>query len=438
MIAQPSPSLSLNQWLARLEKNHPVEIDLGLDRIGEVARRLNLPRPARRVVTVAGTNGKGSCVRTLEHFLLACGLSVGAYTSPHLLRYNERIRIGGEEAPDGEICNAFAAIEASRGEVSLTYFEVGTLAALLLMAAADLDVVVLEVGLGGRFDAVNLIAADIAVITSIDIDHASWLGNTREQIALEKAGIARSRGRVVVADEDPPASLRKHLADLSCRTFYIHEDFHIHKDSGCRRAEDKGFSLELARADGFTNHAMGDRLILTGLPLPALPLPSVAAAFQAALLLGVAIAPDILASTCRDVALAGRFQQYLYRGRRVVLDVAHNPAAAAFLCERLASQGAQDLTLVAAIMADKDAEGFVAALAPVAGCWYTGNLAGVSRALAAEQLSSVVYTGGHRVVAAEHIEDAFDAALDDTEEGGLVVVCGSFFTVAAIMRFMGV
>src|SRR5690606_37423259 len=153
---------SLNQWLDRLEKNHPVEIDLGLDRIAEVARRLNLPRPARRVVTVAGTNGKGSCVRTLEHILLASGLSAGTYTSPHLLRYNERIRIGGEEAADSDICRAFAAIDSARGEVSLTYFEVGTLAALQLMAAADLDVAILEVGLGGRFDAVNLIDADIA------------------------------------------------------------------------------------------------------------------------------------------------------------------------------------------------------------------------------------------------------------------------------------
>src|SRR5690606_27094701 len=181
----------LDDWLARLEKNHPVEIDLGLERIAEVARRLALPKPAGKVVTVAGTNGKGSCVRTLEQLLLAAGLRVGAYSSPHLIRYNERIRIQGVEVDDAALCRAFALIDSARGEVSLTYFEVGTLAALLLMAEADLDVAAREVGLGGRFDAVNLVAADIAVLAAIDIDHSHWLGTTREQIALEKAGIAR-------------------------------------------------------------------------------------------------------------------------------------------------------------------------------------------------------------------------------------------------------
>jgi len=432
VTTQTGESLSLNQWLDRLEKNHPVEIDLGLDRIAEVARRLNLPRPARRVVTVAGTNGKGSCVRTLEHILLASGLSVGTYTSPHLLRYNERIRIGGEEAADSDICRAFAAIDSARGEVSLTYFEVGTLAALQLMAAADLDVAILEVGLGGRFDAVNLIDADIAVITPIDIDHASWLGDTRELIAVEKAGIARAGGLVIVADEQPPASLRKNLAAMGCRTLYIHSDFRIQREG------ESNIILQLASSASGSASAEPQHTLFPSLPLPGLPLPSVAAAIQAAVLLGVALDGDMLARTCQEVTLPGRFQQQRFRGRRVVLDVAHNPAAAALLCEKLQNLGENSVALVAAIMADKDVAGFVAALAPVARCWYTGDLIALPRALAAQQLAAVVYTGGQRALTAGRIEEAFEAALDATAEGGLVVVCGSFFTVAAIMRFMGV
>ncbi|HLS97445.1 MAG: bifunctional tetrahydrofolate synthase/dihydrofolate synthase [Porticoccaceae bacterium] len=415
----------LDDWLARLEKNHPVEIDLGLERIAEVARRLALPKPARRVVTVAGTNGKGSCVRTLEQLLLADGLRVGAYSSPHLLRYNERIRIQGRDIDAAALCRVFARIDSTRGEVSLTYFEVGTLAALLLMAEADLDVAVLEVGLGGRFDAVNLVDPDIAVITAIDIDHRQWLGDTREQIALEKAGIARPGGTVVVADADPPGSLVARLGELGGRHLYLHRDYHYRLVEGL-------FTVELAGGED------GAPLALERLPPPALPLPSVAAALQVGLLLGLPLNRDRIADLCRVLALPGRFEERLFRGRRVVLDVAHNPAAAAYLRDRLARGGEGNLALVTAIMADKDAAGFIAALAPVAGHWYLGDLVDSPRALPAEQLAPLVYTGGQRGTTHGDIRAAFAAAIDATPEGGLVVVCGSFLTVAAITEFMGV
>ncbi len=415
-------SSDLRAWLEKLERNHPVEIDLGLDRIARVAEAMALPPPARQVVTVAGTNGKGSCVRTLEQLLLAANRRVGAYTSPHLLRYNERIRLQGLEASDGAICRAFEAIEAARGDISLTYFEVGTLAALMLMAEADLDVAVLEVGLGGRFDAVNLIDADIAVITPIDIDHSHWLGSTREQIALEKAGIARPGSLVVVADEQPPVTLVDRLQKLGCDARYIQRDFHYY-------SHDDRFTVELADTrDGAGYH---------DLPKPALPLPSVAAALQVAALLGIDLAPRVVAELCRALALPGRYQQGLFQGRRILLDVAHNPAAGAYLRDRLRQQGEDAVSLVVAMMGDKDVEGFVSALAPVAGHWYLGDLPDNPRALAAEQLARLVYTGGQSASCHGEIRQAFSAAVEQAPPGGLVVVCGSFYTVAAVLDMTG-
>ncbi|MCK9563641.1 MAG: bifunctional tetrahydrofolate synthase/dihydrofolate synthase [Bacteroidales bacterium] len=424
----------LQAWLVRLEQNHPVEIDLGLDRIARVASLMALPRPATRIVTVAGTNGKGSCVRTLEQLLAGAGLRVGTYTSPHLLRYNERIRIQGVEAADGDICRAFAAIEAARGDISLTYFEVGTLAALMLMAEAGLDVAVLEVGLGGRFDAVNLIDADIAVITAIDIDHSHWLGSTREQIALEKAGIARPGGTVVVVDEEPPVTLVDRLQKLGCTALYLQRDFRYwygrYRYGGeCEgRSDGDRFGAELAGADGAG---------FVDLPRPRLPLPSVVAALQVAVLLGADLQPAAVAGLCESLTLPGRFQHETFEGRRVILDVAHNPAAAAYLCSRLRQRGEQPTAVVAALMGDKDAAGFVAALAPLAAHWYLGDLPDNPRALGAEQLEGLVYTGGQQASRHGDIREAFSAAVAATPVGGVVVVCGSFFTVAAISEMAG-
>lgn len=418
----------LQAWLSRLERNHPVEIDLGLDRIASVARAMALPRPAARVVTVAGTNGKGSCVRTLEQLSLAAGWRVGTYTSPHLLRYSERIRIQGVEASDDALCRAFAAIDEARGDISLTYFEVGTLAALMLLAEADLDVAILEVGLGGRYDAVNLVDADIAVITPIDIDHSHWLGSSRDQIALEKAGIARPGGTVVVADEDPPATLVNHLQKLGCTTLYLQRDFRYCQVETGEIEGEVHFGLELAGS-------AGPGLIL---PRPGLPLPSVVAALQVADLLGVTLSQSELAAVCRDLELAGRYQPEVFEGRRVILDVAHNPAAAAYLCQRLREKGERPSALVAALMGDKDAAGFVAAMSEIAAPWYVGNLPDNPRALGAERLAELVYTGGRQAYCCPDIREAFSKAVAAAPEGGLVVVCGSFFTVAAISEMIGV
>ncbi|MEM1154962.1 MAG: Mur ligase family protein, partial [Pseudomonadota bacterium] len=202
-----SPDMSLNDWLSLLETLHPNPIDLGLERVSAVANRLSLLPTAAPVITVAGTNGKGSTVAVIEALLTESGMRTGLFTSPHLLRYNERIRVGCEEATDEEIVAAFMAIEAARGDISLTYFEFSALAALEVCRARDVDVMILEVGLGGRLDAVNIVDAQVAAITRIDLDHQQWLGDTREAIAVEKAGIMRSDAAVVIGDPDPPASL---------------------------------------------------------------------------------------------------------------------------------------------------------------------------------------------------------------------------------------
>jgi len=206
---------TLADWLAYLEQLHPTAIDMGLERSHQVAQRLGLHRPAPRVVTVTGTNGKGSTCAFLASLLRAQGLKVGVYSSPHLLAYNERVQIDGVDASDDALCEAFVAVEAARGETSLTYFEMGTLAAFWLFERSGLDAVVLEVGLGGRLDAVNLVDADLALVTSIGIDHADWLGDTRESVAFEKAGIFRAGKPALCGDLDPPAPLVERAAALN-------------------------------------------------------------------------------------------------------------------------------------------------------------------------------------------------------------------------------
>ncbi|WP_241068117.1 Mur ligase family protein, partial [Pseudomonas viridiflava] len=218
---------TLGDWLAYLEQLHPSAIDMGLDRSRKVAQQLGLTRPAPRVITVTGTNGKGSTCAFVASLLQAQGLKVGVYSSPHLLRYNERVKVQGVEATDLELCDAFAAVESARGDVTLTYFEMGTLAAFWLFEQAQLDAVVLEVGLGGRLDAVNLIDADLALVTSIGVDHADWLGDTRESVAFEKAGIFRAGRPALCGDLDPPEPLLAKARELGCPLLLRGHDFDL-------------------------------------------------------------------------------------------------------------------------------------------------------------------------------------------------------------------
>ncbi|WP_026010535.1 Mur ligase family protein, partial [Pseudoxanthomonas sp. GW2] len=243
-----STSRTLAEWLAYIETRHPRSIELGLERVREVAARLGLQRPAAQVVTVAGTNGKGSTVAFIEAIARADGWKVGAYSSPHLLRYNERVRIDGAEAADDELAAAFAAVEAARGDTPLTYFEYGTLAALWLFQQAGLDLAVLEVGLGGRLDAVNIVDPDVAVITTVDVDHVDWLGSDREAIGQEKAGIARAWKPLVLGEIDPPSSVLRHAYAIGANAIRAGSDY-FHEPAGEGQWQWREIGIELLLPD---------------------------------------------------------------------------------------------------------------------------------------------------------------------------------------------
>ena len=431
----PNPQ-RLADWLALLERRHPVAIELGLDRIARVAARLGLRRrPAAKIITVAGTNGKGSCVAVLEALLQAGGRRVGCYTSPHLLAYNERIRIAGQAVTDAALCEAFARIEAARGDIRLTYFETGTLAALLLMEAAALEVAVLEVGMGGRLDAVNVIDPDVAVITAIDLDHQAWLGPDRDSIGVEKAGIARPGVPVVCGDPDPPAAMCRSLEALGAPMLLLGSaDFRLTPgaagvDLSCRTSE-------------------GARLCYGELPEPRLPAAAAACAVQALVTLDLAPEPQQVAAAFRQTRLAGRFQRLRYRDRELILDVAHNPAAAALLAARLSAERGAPIHAVAGALADKDLQGLVAPLMATVDHWYCSDLPAVPRAAPAARLAEVLYTvdrgnrvagadGGNRV--AGHFADptaALAAAVRASRPGERILVFGSFHTVASVLALV--
>lgn len=299
---------SLADWLSYLEQLHPTAIDMGLERSREVARRLGLGRPAKRVVTVTGTNGKGSTCALLAELLREQGLSVGVYSSPHLLRYNERVRIDGVEAGDAQLCDAFSAVEAARGEISLTYFEMGTLAAFWLFERAGLDFAVLEVGLGGRLDAVNLIDADLALITSIGLDHAEWLGDTRESVAFEKAGILRAGKPALCGDLDPPQPLLEQVTALGAPLYLRGRDYDL-------ALADHGWHWRGLAADG-------QALALHDLPLLGLPMENAALALQAYALLELPWQAERLAEALR------RTRDRSTRSPRPVLERPATPAPA--------------------------------------------------------------------------------------------------------------
>ena len=415
----------LDSWLAAIEDQHPDEIVLGLSRIQPLADKMQLLSPSHKTVVVAGTNGKGSCIAVMEQLALHFGLKVAAYTSPHLLYFNERLRLNGQPLDDTRWCQAFAAVEGVRtgldGDLpQLTFFEFTTLAALWLIRAADVDLALLEVGLGGRLDAVNIVAADVAVICSVDIDHQNWLGADRESIGAEKAAVIRPGAAVVCGDRSPPDSLLKKAR--SAGFFYRIGD---HFD-GCFRLDGSW------RWHGL---AAGRQCHFEAEQGPRLADESVAVALQSWLCLYPQTVSSGWWRSAVDCTLVGRFQ-FIQRGvQQLLLDVAHNPAAAQQLADTIGRHyGQQRLTAVCGMCLDKDARGFGAALAGRVAKWYPTAPA-TPRAMPADQLAANL-SQSHPSVAtpAASVSEALHNAFSTATDNEPILVCGSFFTVAEILN----
>ena len=412
--------LSLDDWLARLELLHPSAIELGLDRVRRVRDALGL-EPTFPLLIVGGTNGKGSTCAYLEAILTAAGYKTGLYTSPHLLRYNERVRIAGTEASDAELVAAFEKIDAARGGTSLTYFEFGTLGAMLQFIDAGVDVALLEVGLGGRLDAVNVFDAEAAIVTSVDLDHMEYLGDTREAIGFEKAGIYRAGRPALCADPDPPASLLAHARDIGADLRCIGRDF-----SGERTGDRWTFQGRAAHWHELPLPAMDGAIQLRNAAGALAVLDAVRARLpvsEAAIRQGLAAA-----------RLPGRFQR-IAQTPEVIVDVAHNPEAARALAATLRAQPAAGRTLaVVGMLADKDAAGVFAALVGEIDAWWTCTPA-TPRARDAAALAAVLreQAGAAPVQVQPDVNTALVEARSAAREGDRILVFGSFYTVAAVL-----
>lgn len=407
----------LNEWLARLETYSAQEINLGLERVQELLQRLNLSLP-QTVFTVAGTNGKGSSVAMLEALLLTTGKTVGSYTSPHLQRYNERIRVNGVETSDADIVAAFESIEALRNEVPLTYFEFGTLAALVVFVAAKVDIAILEVGLGGRLDAVNAVEPTASLITNISLDHCAWLGDTVEAIAREKAGVMRAQKPVVFASPEMPQAIPEVAAALHAQLLAADRDYRW--TSAGEHWSWQGVNHSLPRLD--RPQLAGEIQLQNAAGVLAL---LESAGFESLL------DTDTVNSALASASLAGRMQSM---AGRWLLDVAHNPAAADALAAALATtgQGRAACTIIG-MLDDKDVEAVVTPLNALTDHWIAVT-ADSPRAIPASELARRISNATDRPCwIAESFEQAIQHAEKSAAKNDLLLVTGSFYTVGSAL-----
>jgi len=415
---------TLDQWLQWLEQLHPTTIELGLERVRQVSDRLLPDFSKQQIVIVGGTNGKGSSVAMLNGVLRAAGYSVGTYTSPHLQVYNERVALNGRMASDEDLCAAFARVEAARGAVSLTYFEYGTLAALVYFSEQQPDFMILEVGLGGRLDAVNIVEPDVSILTNVALDHIEWLGDTREKIGFEKAGIFRAGKPAIYGESDMPESVRKVAGDVGARLLHKGEQYswQAHADSWQWQGQD----------------ASGAAVVLDQLPLNEFPLDNAAGVIQALLNLRADIKREHLQQGLADVKVPGRFQQEHYNGVKVILDVAHNPHAAANLARKMPTltSASGKVHLVLAMLGDKDSESVVKLLAPLAADIQLAALGGERGAPVKIIYNHALSAGASSVTCHDDVKQAFLAAIKLAGKDDVVVVTGSFFTVAAVLELI--
>jgi dihydrofolate synthase/folylpolyglutamate synthase len=414
---RPQEHWTLADWLRWQESLNPRAIELGLDRVRQVAQRLSLPDEKPRTLTIAGTNGKGSSATLAALILSEAGYRTGLYTSPHLLRYNERIAIDGAPVSDADLCRAFMAIERARAETLLTYFEFGTLAALWLFREAGIDAQVLEVGLGGRLDAVNLVDADVALITNIGLDHTDWLGSDRESIAREKAGILRAGRPAICADENPPAAIAGAARALQAPLLQIGRDFSFTSGPKTWNWDGSGGALRDLPLPGLrgTMQFRNASGVIAG--LRSLPLNVPDAAIRRAL---------------PALQLAGRYQ----RIGDVILDVGHNAEAAAVLADNLRSdKPAGRILLVLGMLSDKPVEAVGRELARCAQGVYLGTLPG-PRGLTAGALAQRLQGSGLDCRICADIPAAYAQARSEAQAGDWLVVTGSFLSVAAVAEIV--
>ena len=407
-------SQSLSDWLSYLEQIHPQQIELGLQRVRTVANNADLSHLPGIVITVGGTNGKGSTCAMLASILQAAGYTTGVYASPHLLRYNERVKLNGVEVSDQDLCSAFADIEQKRAGVSLTFFEFGTLAAFAIFKKYQPDVIILEVGLGGRLDATNILDADVSVITSIDLDHCDWLGDTKDAIAVEKAGIYRSGRPAINGEPNTPVTLYETADKIGACLYSVGQQYNY-------QITDNTWAYQ------------GHRWQFTNMPVPMLPLQNAATALATLEHIPLAVSEVAIRSGLINAQLTGRFQT-LQEKPTVIIDVAHNPHAARYLAEKLKNQTANKIIAVVGMLKDKDIEHTLQHIASQISIWHLADLSG-PRAASAEHLAKFLpKTSSY--ICHQNIEEAYHAALAQALDDDLVVIFGSFFTVAGVLAII--
>lgn len=405
---------NLHDWLSYIEQSHPIDkIELGLSRVQLVAARGDLANLPGKKVLIAGTNGKGTTARTLEQLLLEQGLSVAVYTSPHLLKFNERLRLNGADVSDDLWVHGLQVVEQLRQDTPLTYFEFTTLAAFAVMKTAQVDVCIVEVGLGGRLDATNIISPDVSVITTIDLDHQDWLGNDRETIGREKAGIFRRNVPAIIGDLSVPNSVLAVAAELGSPVSLVGRDFHYQteQDNWQWRAQQQ----------------------LDALPMPMVPMQNVATSFATLAALGLLPSRPLVVKVLNDMTLPGRMQ-WLSQTPAILLDVAHNPQSAAYLASQVATIAGnyRKVSVLIGMLKDKDIKQSLAAFAPLVQHWHCVSLPGV-RGASAEQVQQALPMAAKSSLY-QDVAGAWHVLRPHLAADELLVIFGSFVTVSAVLE----
>lgn len=414
-ISSHSSRSNLDEWLSYIESIHFTEIDMGLTRIKQVAQCLAIDLSASKVITVAGTNGKGTTCAFIENFLLSEKKSVAVYSSPHIEFFNERLRINKKDVSDQPLIHAFEQIEKARADTSLSYYEYTTLAALIIASDVKPDYLILEVGLGGRLDATNMVDCDIAVLTTVDLDHQAFLGDSREKIGFEKAGIMRNNTYAVVGDIEPPLSVLEYANNINAKLFRREYEFKVLQD-------DVHWELSL-------NGDLYQKLLY-----PHIPMDNVATALTVLSLCDVSLNVDKINSIIQQTKVVGRME-FFTTHCDVLLDVGHNPQAARYLADKIKGLNYKKVFAVAGMLSDKDIANALSPLIEYVDTWYLGSLQ-VSRGATAEELLAKINLSKESVNCFDNVTQAFKMASSVASSDDLVLVYGSFYTVAEVRRLL--